>query len=117
MQSIQEIFQRIQEAKKKQKDLRQSYTDALKTSLEYQELLDKTKTLRERKKQIEATIKEQFAGELTKLEDMKIDIASDAEMIGDLALSMMMKGETIEVKDQYDNTYEPVFRVTFKKTT
>ncbi len=116
MQSLQEIFKRTQELKKKQKDLKSAYNDALKTSLEYQEITEKTKALKERKKQIEITIKDQFASELTKLEDLKIDLASDAEMMTDMAVSMLMKGETIEVKDEYDNAYEPVFKVSFKKT-
>ena len=38
-------------------------------------------------------------------------------MMTDLAMSMMMKGETVAVKDQYDNAYEPVFKVSFKKAT
>ena len=115
MQSLQEIFQRTIELKKKQKDLRASYKEALNGSLEYQEIVEKMKTLKEKKKQIEATTKEQFAAEFTKLDDMAIDLASDTEMMTDMAISMMMKGETVEVKDHYDNTYEPVFKVSFKK--
>ncbi len=116
MQDIQEVFKRIQEAKKQQKDLKSAYNDALKGSLEYVEIGDKLKTLRERKKQIENTIKESFASELTKLEDLKIDIASDLEMLSDIALTQVMKGETVQVTDEYNNTYEPIFSVKFKKT-
>ena len=116
MQSIQEIFQRTLELKKKQKDLRSAYKEALAGSLEYQELVEKMKTMKEKKKQIETTTKEQFSSEFTKLEDMAIDLASDMEMMTDMALSMMMKGETVSVKDQYDNEYEPVFKVSFKKS-
>ena len=117
MQDIQEIFTRLQEAKKKQKDLKSAYNDALKSAQEYQEILDKAKTLRERKKQIEQTIKEQFSGELTKLEDVKIDIASDVELLSDIALTQVMKGETVQVTDSYNNSYEPLFVVRFKKVT
>jgi hypothetical protein len=28
----------------------------------------------------------------------------------------MMKGETVSVKDEYENEYEPVFKVAFKKS-
>jgi len=115
MQNIQEIFTRIQVAKKTKKDLEVAFKDALSTSLEYQEIGEKLTTLREKKKQIEATIKEQFAGELTKIDDLKIDIASDMEMMSDIAMTIIMKGETIEIKDQYDNEYEPIFKVNFKK--
>jgi hypothetical protein len=115
MQSVQEVFARIQENKKKQKDLRSAYKDALDTSLEYQEITEKLTSLREKKKQIEQTVKEQFAGELTKLDDLKIDLASDTEVLTDLAMTQLMKGETVEVKDEYDNAYSPSFKVNFKK--
>ena len=115
MQDIQEIFNRIQEAKKKKKDLESAYKDALSTSQEYQELKDKLVAMREKKKQIEVAIKEQFSGELIKIDDLKIDIASDMEMLTDIAMTQLMKGETVEVTDQYDNEYEPIFKVSFKK--
>lgn len=116
MQDVQEIFKRIQEAKKKQKDLKAAFGDALKGTQEYMDIGDKLKTLRERKKQIENTIKENFSSELTKIEDLKIDIASDMEILSDVALTQVMKGETVQVTDEYNNTYEPIFSVKFKKT-
>lgn len=115
MQDIQAVFSRIQEAKKKKKDLETAYKDALSTSLEYQEIKEKLTTMKEKKKQIEMTIKEQFASELTQIDDLKIDIASDMEMLTDIAMTTLMKGESIEIKDQYDNEYEPIFKVNFKK--
>ncbi len=115
MQSIQEIFSRIQESKKKQKDLKTAYKDALAGSMEYQDITDKLKNLKEKKKQIELTIKEQFSSELTQLEDLKIDIASDMEVLTDIAMTTLMKGETVEVEDEYGNQYEPNFKVSFKK--
>ncbi|OGH68343.1 MAG: hypothetical protein A3I29_00885 [Candidatus Magasanikbacteria bacterium RIFCSPLOWO2_02_FULL_44_11] len=116
MATIQEIFIRIGETKKKQKDIRAAYKDALATSLEYQELTDKLKTLREKKKQIEGSVKQQFSSELTKLDDFAIDLASDQELLNDAALTTLMKGETVEVMDEYENKYEPVFSVKFKKS-
>lgn len=116
MQDIQEIWARIQGIKKQQKDLRAAYKEALQASLEYVELSDKLKTMRERKKQIENSVKSDFASEFTKLDDLKIDLESDMTMLSDLAMTKFMKGETVEIKDEYDNVYEPVFSVKFKKT-
>jgi hypothetical protein len=116
MQDIQEIFNRMQSIKKQQKDIRSAYKDALEASLEYKEIGDKIKTLRERKKQIENTTKESFSSEFTKLDDFKIDLESDNVMLSDIALTKLMKGETVEVIDEYNNTYEPLFTVKFKKT-
>lgn len=116
MQDIQAIFARIQTAKKEQRDIRKMYKDALEGVGEYQEITDQMKTLREKKKRIETTIKEQFSSEMTKLDDLKIDIESDTMMISDIALTKMVGGETVGVTDEYDNEYEPIFSVKFKKT-
>lgn len=116
MATLQEIFVRINENKKKQKDIRTAFKDALATSLEYKEITEKMKTLREKKKQIENTTKQQFSEELTKLEDYAIDLASDMELLSDAALTKFIKGEPIEITDEYENRYEPVFTVKFKKS-
>ncbi len=115
MQNIQEIFNRIQVVKKKQKDIKSSYREVLKQNGEYQEIEEKIKTLRASRKQIEAAIRTDFSADFTKLDDFKIDLASDNELLADAALSTLMKGETVEVKDEYENTYQPVFAVRFKK--
>ena len=70
MQSLQEIFSRTQELRKKQKDLKAAFRDARSVSMEYQDIEEKLTTLKERKKQVENTIKVLFASELTKIDDI-----------------------------------------------
>lgn len=115
MQDIQTIFNHIQEIKKEQKKIRTGYREALSGSSEYQEIAEKLKTLRERRKQIETSIKQDFDSEWTKLEDYAIDLESEATLLSDAALSKLMKGETVQVSDEYNNNYEPIFSVKFKK--
>jgi|AntAceMinimDraft_4_1070372.scaffolds.fasta_scaffold14968_2 DNA polymerase III delta prime subunit len=115
MQDIQQIFNRIREAKIKQKDIRKMYKDALDNVMEYKDIQEKTKSLREKKKRVETTIKEQFSSEITKMEDLKIDIESDTQLLADIALAKVSKGELIEIKDENENEYEPIFNVRFKK--
>lgn len=115
MQQLQIIFTRIGETKKKMRDIRAAYKDALATSAEYKEVTDKIKTLREKKKQLEYAHKQSFASELAKLDDLKIDLASDMELLSDAAMTQLMKGETVEVEDEYGNKYDPAFKVNFKK--
>lgn len=117
MVTIQEIFNRISETKKKQKDIKKLYQDALKTSLEYQDIISKIKNLQVKKKQIEAATKEQFGSELQKLDEYKDELDSDAMLLSDAALSLMMKGERIEVQDEFHNNYDPIFTVKFKKSS
>lgn len=115
MASLQEVFQRIQALKQEQKTIKQSYKEALQNSKEYVDLAEELKTLRARKKQIELDVKSEFSAEFTKLDDLKIDLETDQEMLSDLALNQLMKGETVEIVDE-DVRYEPVFNVRFRKT-
>ncbi len=116
MQNIQEVFLRIQENKKKLKDLKSSYKEALESAVGYKDVVDQLKTLREKKKQIETMVKQDFSNEFTQMEDLQIDIQSDQEVLSDIALSQVMQGQTVSVKDEYENDYEPIFAVKFKKT-
>ncbi len=113
--SVQEIFDRVEKNRARIKELRAMYKDALAGTQEYTELTDKLKTLRERKKQIENTVRENFTKEATELEDLKVDLESDMEMLSDIALTRLVKGEQVEVTDKYQNQYEPVFSVKFRK--
>ncbi|MFZ2189741.1 MAG: hypothetical protein WAV48_03085 [Candidatus Magasanikiibacteriota bacterium] len=115
MQDLQAIFNRLQEAKKKQKDIKSSYKEALKNSSSYEDVVDELKTLRAKKKEIEEAVRRDFSSEFTKLEDLKIDIESDTELITDIAITQLMKGESIAIKDEDGKDYEPVFKVNFKK--
>lgn len=115
MKNIQQVFNNILAIKKKQKDIKEAYRDALSTSQAYQDIKEKATEIRDKKKQIENSIKESFSSEFTKLDDLKIDLESEQEMLTDIAITTMMKGESVEIKDEYDNDYEPVFKVNFKK--
>lgn len=117
MVDIQEIFNRIQQTKKKQKDIKTLYSDALKSSQEYQEVIEKIKALRERKKQIEAETKSQFAAEFNQLDAYKVDIEADTTLLSDAAVSLIMKGEKVEVQDEFHNNYDPIIVVKFKKAS
>ena len=116
MQDIQEVFTRLQQNKKRLKDLRNSYKEALAGSQSYVELLEQMKVMKAKKSQLETEVRGNFANEFSEMEDIKIDVASDTEMIADMALTKMMKGEEIDIKDEYENEYQPIFAVKFKKS-
>lgn len=116
MNKIQEVFNRITNSKKEQKEIKKMYKDALSHSQEYQEVLEELKSLKDKKKEIESKIKSDFQSEFDKLDTLKLDIENDTMLLSDAALTQMMKGEEIEIKDEYENKYEPIFSVKFKKT-
>jgi len=115
MQNIQEIFNRIQKTKKEQKGIKLIYRDALLASLQYQKIIEKIKDLKEKKKKIEESIKDDFRSEFSKLDTLKLDIENDNMLLSDIALSEMLKGKSINLTDQNNNKYEPIFNVRFKK--
>lgn len=115
MKSIQEVFNRISQIKKEQKNVKGAYKDALENSDSYQKISEELKTLKEKKKQAETLIQRDLGAQFQKIEDLKLEMESNKEILSDIALTTIMKGETVEVKDEYGNIYEPVWSVKFKK--
>lgn len=115
MSQLDEIYQRIRENKKRQNEIRQVLKDELAHNARYQEILEEIKTLRDEKKGIEQNIR---AGnkDFQELEELKAEIQTDQELLSDVALNMYVKEETVEIKDEFDQTWFPVFKVSFKKT-
>jgi hypothetical protein len=114
MQNIQDVFNRIQERKKEQRSIKLIYKDIIDGSEEYREVKEKLEELRARKKQLESLAWSE-AGTKDKYEIINLEVKADREMLSDLALSTLMKGETVKISDG-DNEYEPLFSVRFKKS-
>lgn len=117
MPDVQEVFNRIKETKRKAREVKQMYKDELESSAEYRDVIEKLEILKARKKEIEEYTKAQQEGEFRKLDAYKMHVKTDSELLSDLALNTLMKGETVNVKDENDQDYEPVFTVRFKKAT
>lgn len=116
MKSIQEVFDEIQELKQKQKEIRTEYRDALASDEEYTNINDQQKELREKKKQIETMTQQQMGSRYEELEQTSDELKELDQMISDIAITNIMNGESILVKDKYDNDYEPKYKVTLKKS-
>ena len=114
-QQLQLIYDEVLMQKKEARDLKEMYKDALAQADEYQELTEKITKLREKRKQIEIRIQGELGKAWEKLEDIKYENKTKKEMMTYLALTALMKGETVELKDEYENHYEPVWSVKFVK--
>lgn len=115
MKKIQDVFDRIQEVKNKQKEIKSVYRDALSNSGEYQQITEELKELKDKKKKIESIIRSDFKSDFAKLDSIKLDLETDSMLLSDIALNHVMKGEIIEISDQKENKYEPIFTVRFRK--
>lgn len=116
MKSIQEIFSEIRQAQKEQKDIKSEYKDALVQADEYEKIVEEIKQLREKKQQIEARVQQQLGQRYEKLEELKSEVDQKKEMLSDIAISTLMEGKTVEVLDEFNNRYDPVYVVKFKKS-
>lgn len=115
MPKLVEVYQRLQKNKKERRELNKMMKDELSGDARYQEILEEQKTLREEKKSIEQDVKSGSDGE--KLDELKVDIQSDLELLADLALNMYANNEAIEIIDEYDQKWYPEFKVAFKKAS
>ena len=115
MSTLEDIYARLEKNKKRRKEINKMLKDELSHSSRYQEISDEMKTLREEKKGIEQDVR---AGnsDVAELEELKAEIQTDQELLADQALNMYVKNEAVEIKDEYDQTWYPVFKVNFKKS-
>lgn len=115
MNNLQDVFSRIRETRVKAKQIRAMYKDSLAQHPEYKTIVEKIDHLKEQKKQIETQVKDDQLAEFQKLDAYKMHVKNDLEMLSDLALNQLVSGETVEVVDEDNNKYEPLFTVKFKK--
>lgn len=115
MSKLHEVFNRLQEQKKDQRELKKMYREALSVNPQYQELLQELDVLKIKKKQIEAGVKADFKEEFDKLEGLKLNIAGDKQMLSDIALTQFSSGEEVKIVDENKVEYEPIFNVRFQK--
>src|SRR6056297_2574973 len=112
---LKEVYNRIQENKKTLKELKRSAKDILDTHQPYVELKEEIQAERKKLKALERELMEANMVDLDKMNDLKIDIKTDKEMVQDIALTLLMKNEEVEVEDYRKNKYKPELQVKFKK--
>lgn len=116
MQDLNEIFKRMNDEKKERKRIQDIYKDLLANSKPYQDAVDALSDAKTKKQQIEASIRAEMPTEMDELDRLKQSLDANKQMLTDLALTKMMKGETVEIVDEQETTYEPIFSVRFKKS-
>lgn len=114
--SLQELFDRIKANQKEKKEISASYRDALSNSDAYQKVLDQLKSLKAQKIRIEENLQRECSSEYAKMKSLQKEIDEDNRKISDLAMVKLMQKERLEITDSYQNKYEPVFKVTFRKS-
>lgn len=115
MKDAQEVFSRLEDLKKKLKEYNQMFKQELEAIPEYVDLAEKRRTLNEKIKVIRVRVGENNPDLYNKIEDTKIDIDSDKQMLSDILLTKYVKGEEVKLMDQYNNPYQLTFKFIAKK--
>lgn len=114
MANLQDIHQRLEELKRKRRELNRMFKDELAQNEEYKKIVEDLKVLKEKKKSIENTTKLScFAGQ-DAIKDVSDQIKVEKELLTDVALNMYVEGQNVEIVDK-DTRYTPEFSVKFKK--
>jgi seryl-tRNA synthetase len=115
MQNMQEVFDKIQELKQTRKEIGREYRDALAQTDSYGELKEEIKKMRDKKKSMESSVQAEMGSRFEEFEKAKREIESSEQMLTDIAMTNLMNGESISLKDKNNAEYEPSYKITFKK--
>lgn len=115
MKNIQDIFNRLQEKKHQVNVVRKKFKEELASSGEYQRITEDIERLREKKKRYELSVRQQAEASFARIDELALAIRQDVQLLSDLALTSIMKGEPVAVKDDHSE-FEPVFSVRFRRS-
>jgi uncharacterized coiled-coil DUF342 family protein len=115
MKDIQEIFNELQGLKKDVSETRKDYRNILTQDPEYQSILDDMEEFKINKKATEESAKTSLGSSWEKLEENVQKIKDLEQIITDVAMTNLMDGKTVEVRDEWDTLYEPIYKINFKK--
>lgn len=115
MPTLQELHQRLQEKKSQRREIKQSFQDQLRNNKRYMEIIEEIQKLRDEKKSIENEILNKDV-DVERLEELVADIKTDVILLADVALNMYVSNQTVEIVDEQNARWVPLFTVRFKKS-
>lgn len=115
LERLQDLHTEMRAKKDERKKIKQAIKDELKHHSRYGELVDELTALRSEKKSIETQVRESVPADAARLADLDIEIKADEELMSDLAMNLILKNQSVELKDEYENRYLPLMKVIFKK--
>lgn len=115
MRDMQEVFDEIQELKQRRKEIAREYRDILAQDQNYQELKEELATLRDKKKLREQNAQSGMGHLWDEYERAGSGVAELDQMLTDIAMTNLMDGKSIQLKDKRDVEYEPSYKIVFKK--
>lgn len=115
MPKLQEVHNRLQTKKKQRREIKSAFQDALRNNARYMAILEQIEGLKAEKKSIENETRARDL-DAAKLDELKVDIQSDTILLADIALNMYVQQMPVEIVDELNARWVPVFGVRFKKS-
>lgn len=106
----------IKEIKFKIRTIKEMYKNQLENNKEYYSVVNDFNVIKAKKNLIEAKIKEEMSKDFDIINELKKEIKTKETLLSDIAISKLIAGEEINFTDDYDNEYQPVFKVKFVKS-
>lgn len=114
MQNLREVFERMTKQKEERKKIQAMLTDVLKSDETWVRMTDEIKAKRTARKLTEDALLSGFTSERERLDRLDLSIKTDAALVSDIALSMYIKGQSIDLETERGK-YEPRISVSFKQ--
>lgn len=114
MQNLKAVFTRMNASKKERKQIKSVIEEGLKQSKPWVDVTEEIRQKKQKRTLITNEILSHYPSEVKRLEELNLSIATDQQMVTDIAMTMMMKGETIELESG-EAKWEPKFTVKFRQ--
>lgn len=115
MMSHEEVYKRLQVAKKQKAEAAKMIRDELANNAKYVALTEELKKIKDEIKSIQNEVRNFAASEAQKLDELTTDIKADTQILTDIVVSKFMAGETVEIVDENNQKWVPAFSVRFQK--
>lgn len=112
--TAQEVFIKINELKKELREKRTELKEYFLTDSRYAQTEEELSRQKEKKLQLTEELKAAYPDLTGKIDQIKLDLESEKELFSDMILTQVMKGEKVELKDQYEQLCFPIFSVKMK---
>ena len=114
MATIREVLERLEKNKHERKIIKETIGQALLGSAAWVKCDEEVKQEKSRLNGIKQTVLSSFQGDVDELERLNNEIKNDSEVLSDIAMTMFMKGESIDIEHK-GKRYEPKIKVSFKQ--
>lgn len=107
----QEVYGSIEKIKSDLKKAREEMKANYMEDPEFAKLVDQILPLLEKRKGARIRINEKYSKVIDRMSNLKLDLEEKKKILTDILFVAMTKGETVEIKDKYEQQILPIFSV------